>query len=154
MLQTKGAAIHIAAPCFSTSQRQGRKDGQPSPSRRTLSRAFAGSATGNKHHRAFMLNDNHTACRYFVTYSGVKLPLNLINPLADADLQNRITYFRGYYDEQNRLVTCEKIVYGEIEFVHRYEYHADGAIKRAEIVEPDEEPRVMCFDAAGNPAAP
>ncbi len=97
-----------------------------------------------------MMQNDNTKSRCFVSYSGVKLPLNLVNPLDDAGLQNRITYFRGYYDAQDRLVACEKVVYGEIEFVHRYEYHANGALMQAEITEADEEPRFMRFDEQGN----
>ena len=85
-------------------------------------------------------------CRHYATYSGVKLPLNLITPLADDDLARRMTYFRGYYDDRSRLVALEKVVYGEIEFEHRYQYHEDGRIKCAEVCEQDEEPRLMHFD--------
>jgi hypothetical protein len=63
-------------------------------------------------------------CRYFVSYSGVNLPLNLITPVEADGLEQRITYFRGYYDAQGQLVAVEKVVYGEV----------------------DEEPRVMEFE--------
>jgi hypothetical protein len=85
-------------------------------------------------------------CRNFVTYTGVNLPLNLIEPLEDEGLDKRITYFRGYYDDRDQLVAVEKVVYGEVEFEHRYEYHPDGRLKCAELREEDEEPRVMQFD--------
>lgn len=85
-------------------------------------------------------------CCHFVTYSGVTLPLNLISPLAEEGLEQRITYFRGYFDEKEQLVAVEKVVYGEVEFQHRYQYHPDGRIKSAELVEADEEPRVMLFE--------
>lgn len=84
-------------------------------------------------------------CRYFLTYSGVRLPLRLLNPLAEADVANRNTYFRAYYDDLHRLVVCQKVVYGEIELEHRYEYDAGGALCRAEIIEPDDDPKVMYF---------
>ena len=93
-----------------------------------------------------MMETNESlTCRHFVTYSGVTLPLNLITPLGDDDLDQRITYFRGYYDERGRLVVVEKVVYGEVEFEHRYQYHDDGRIKSAELIEADEDPRVMQF---------
>ena len=92
-----------------------------------------------------METDESLPCRHFVTYSGVTLPLNLITPLGDDDLDQRITYFRGYYDERGRLVVVEKVVYGEVEFEHRYQYHDDGRIKSAELIEADEDPRVMQF---------
>jgi len=72
-------------------------------------------------------------CRYFVTYSGVKLPLKLVNPLQAAELCNRNTYFRAEYDDQDRLIAVEKIVYGEVELAHRYDYHANGALKAAHV---------------------
>lgn len=85
-------------------------------------------------------------CRHFVSYTGVSLPLKLITPLEDENLDRRITYFRGYYNDQGQLMAVEKVVYGEIEFEHRYQYHADGRLKSAELIEVDEAPRVMQFD--------
>lgn len=84
-------------------------------------------------------------CRHYVSYTGVSLPLKLITPLENEDLDRRITYFRGYYNDQDQLMAVEKVVYGEIEFEHRYQYHPDGRLKSAELLEVDEEPRVMQF---------
>lgn len=92
---------------------------------------------------------NPTACRHYVTYSGVKLPLKLVNPLEDADIANRNTYFRAYFDEQERMVLCQKVVYGEVELEHRYAYHDNGSLKQAEITEAADETRVMRFDVQG-----
>jgi hypothetical protein len=91
--------------------------------------------------------------RYFATYSGVKLPLNLVSPLEEAALANRNTYIRAGYDAAGRMVMCEKLVYGEVELAHRYEYHASGVLKRAEIVMMDEEPAVLSFNEDGTPLA-
>ena len=86
-------------------------------------------------------------CKNFVSYSGVALPLNLVTPIEGETLEGRITYFRGYYDDDDMLVKVEKVVYGEIEFEHEYEYYSDGRIKTVKLFEPDEdEPRVMEFD--------
>lgn len=85
-------------------------------------------------------------CRHFLTYTGIKLPLNLTTPLEEADIANRNTYFRAYYDAQERVIVCQKVVYGEIELEHRYEYYASGGLKRAEIIETDDDPKIMCFE--------
>jgi len=71
--------------------------------------------------------------RYFTSYSGTKLPLNLVGEIEAADMRNRNTFFRGNYDNSGQLVSCEKVVYGEIETRHDYQYHADGRLARAEI---------------------
>lgn len=76
--------------------------------------------------------------RYFVSYSGVKLPLRLVDPLEPAQLKHRNTFIRARFDAHDRLVECEKLVYGEVQLAHRYHYGADGALKRAEIVMDDE----------------
>ena len=101
-----------------------------------------------------MSDDLQGQCRHFVTYSGVKLPLKLVNPLQPRDLDNRNTYFRGYFDDHDRMVSCQKVVYGEIEFEHRYEYYGNGVLKRAEVNDGEEDPRVLCFDEQGKPASP
>ena len=90
--------------------------------------------------------------RHFVTYSGIRLPLKLVTPLADDQLGNRNTYFRAVFDARNRLVACEKLVYGAVELAHRYAYHGDGTIlARAEVVGPDGDAKVLTFDPAGVP---
>jgi hypothetical protein len=78
-------------------------------------------------------------CRHFVSYSGVKLPLKLVNELTEAGLNNRNTFYRGYFDTQGRLLVCQKIVYGEVESEHRYQYDGEGVLKHALIIEDDEE---------------
>jgi len=85
----------------------------------------------------------HSRC--FVTYSGVKLPLNLINPLEAGELTNRNTWFRGYYDADGKMLACEKLVYGEVEFVHTYEYHPSGKLKSAIIKMGGDEPERLEF---------
>jgi hypothetical protein len=89
--------------------------------------------------------------RYFLSYSGVKLPLNLVSPLAATELENRNTYFRAVFDDADRLVSCEKIVYGEIELTHLYEYSADGVLSRARIAMGDDEATEVLFDENGSP---
>lgn len=90
--------------------------------------------------------------RYFVTYSGVKLPFNLVSELQNHEVLNRNTYFRGYFDEQQRLTGFDKLAYGEVELTHRYIYRDDGKLAAAEIVDIDGEKTVLEFDAEGEPA--
>ncbi len=71
--------------------------------------------------------------RYFTSYSGTKLPLNLVGEIAADAMRNRNTFFRGTYDTAGQLLSCEKIVYGETEMRHDYRYHDDGRLARAEI---------------------
>lgn len=92
-------------------------------------------------------------CRHYVSYSGVKLPLKLVTPLDERELDNRNTFFRGYFDDEGRIVTCQKVVYGEIEFEHLYEYYPSGVLKAAAINHTDEEPRMLYFDEQGRPVS-
>lgn len=84
--------------------------------------------------------------RFFVTYTGVKLPFKLVNELQAGEVENRNTYFRGYFDAQDRLTGFDKLAYSEIELMHRYEYHEDGKLKQAEITDIDGEVTVLDFD--------
>ncbi len=88
-------------------------------------------------------------CRFFVSYSGVKLPFNLVNPIAAEALSNRNTFIRAYFDEAGMLTGFDKVVYGEVELSHRYRYHGNGALSRAEVVMLDEDAVVLCFDENG-----
>ena len=95
---------------------------------------------------------SESTLRYFLSYSGVKLPLNLVGPLGEADLKNRNTFMRAMFDDHDRLIGCDKLVYGDVQLTHRYEYHPNGALKRAEIVM-DEDTTVLMFDEAGKVVA-
>jgi hypothetical protein len=86
--------------------------------------------------------------RYFLTYSGVSLPLKLVSPLDANDLNNRNTYFRARYDGDERLLLCEKLVYGEVELRHTYEYGARGGLARA-LIEMGEDETEVLFDEGG-----
>jgi hypothetical protein len=87
--------------------------------------------------------------RYFVTYTGVELPFKFVNELAPEALANRNTYYCVYYDKSGRLVEFEQFAYGAVELAHRYEYHDNGALRRVEILMPEEDPMIKCFDEQG-----
>jgi hypothetical protein len=89
--------------------------------------------------------------RYFVAYTGVKLPFKLINELEPSEVENRNTYFKGYFDTQGRPTGFDKLAYGEIELMHRYEYHENGRLSVAEITDIDGEVTMLLFDSNGNP---
>ena len=77
--------------------------------------------------------------RYFLSYSGAGLPLNLVGEIAADEIANRNTYFGAKVDEQGRIVQVHKRVYGEVELAHSYEFNADGALCGAEIIDADGE---------------
>lgn len=85
--------------------------------------------------------------RYFLTYSGVKLPLRLLNELSPDQIENRNTYFRGDFDAQDRLVGLQKLVYGAVELEHRYTYDDHGVLIHAEITDADGEVTTLEFAA-------
>jgi hypothetical protein len=97
-------------------------------------------------------SENRGSTRFFVTYSGVKLPFNLVNELQTSEVQNRNTYFTGYFDTQDRLTGFDKLAYGEIELMHRYSYHDNGKLSAAEITDIDGEVTMLIFDTEGSPA--
>lgn len=100
------------------------------------------------------MSDTESAeCRYFATYSGVKLPLRLVTPIEEASLANRNTFMRAFFDSAGRVVRCEKVVYGEVELSHCYEYHASGALKCAEVAMLDEDPARLKFPEEGTGSA-
>ena len=85
--------------------------------------------------------------RYFLSTSGVRLPLRMVNEIEPDALSHRNTFIRAEYDDAGRLLKFEKIVYGDIELTHLYAYDAAGALNRAEITLLDEEPMVLDFPA-------
>ena len=92
-------------------------------------------------------------CRYFVSYTGVGLPLKLVNAISEEALSNRNTYIRAWFDDRGQLSGFQKLVYGEVELVHDYEYYDNGRLKKAEIMMLDEAPVVLRFDRNGEQCA-
>jgi|SRR6516164_2652348 hypothetical protein len=88
-------------------------------------------------------------CRFFASYSGVRLPLNLVGVIEADALSNRNTFIRAFFDRAGVLRGFDKIVYGEVELAHRYDYHEGGVLSRAQITMLDEEPVVLLFDHVG-----
>ncbi len=97
-----------------------------------------------------MNNGNRGTPRFFVTYTGVKLPFKLVNELQSSEVENRNTYLKGYFDAQDRLTGFEKVAYGEVELMHCYEYHDSGKLKWVEITDIDGEVAVLIYDTEGN----
>lgn len=95
-----------------------------------------------------MNQEQPTEFRYFVSYSGIKLPLKLVNEITEDSLNNRNTYYRSQFDNQDRMLLCQKVVYGEVESEHRYRYYDDGVLKSAQITE-DDEVREIHFNELG-----
>jgi hypothetical protein len=88
---------------------------------------------------------DYTQQRYFISYTGVKLPLRFVNEISEAETDNRNTFFCGYYDEEGKMVACDKQVYGEVEFSHRYDYYPSGQIRSARIAMLGDEPQTIEF---------
>lgn len=81
--------------------------------------------------------------RYFATYSGIKLPIKLSQPLEESAIQNRNTYFIAYYDYAERMIGFQKMVYGDIEMQHYYSYDGSGKLSQAEITNADQEVTIV-----------
>lgn len=97
------------------------------------------------------MSETALVTRYFVTYSGIRPPARLVEPLDEAALANRNTFIRAHYDDADRLVGFEKMVYGAVELAHAYTWHADGRLASAKISMGGEE-STLTFDEDGVPA--
>ena len=89
------------------------------------------------------MNKEKTTCRYFTTYSGVKLPFKLVGELGEHEIRNRNTFFRGYFDADGVLLGFQKVVYGDVELEHQYSYDDEGNLRQAEITDADREVTMM-----------
>ncbi len=91
--------------------------------------------------------------KYFTSYSGIKLPLKLVGEISTTEIKNRNTFICAEYDETDRLISLEHIVYSEPQLRHDYAYHDNGVLKLAEINNlAEEEINVLDFDEHGKPA--
>lgn len=104
-------------------------------------------ATCTSLEEAFHMSEQYD--QYYLSYSGAKLPLNLVGQISANEIDNRNTYFGANVDEQNRVVLIHKRVYGDIELSHSYEYNAEGILEKAEIIDVDGEGYRIALDASG-----
>lgn len=84
-------------------------------------------------------------CRYFATYSGVRLPFKLSQELPAEAIANRNTYFCGYFDAQGYMTGLQKIVYDELEMQHEYLLDGDGKLLEAIITNVEGEVTELAF---------
>jgi len=82
---------------------------------------------------------------YFLSYSGITLPFNLVGELSLTEVENRNTFFGARYNEQGQTILIHKVVYGEIELSHQYRYHPSGSLQSALIVNIDDEEQLLEF---------
>jgi len=87
--------------------------------------------------------------RFYVSYTGIKLPVRMVNPLEEKDLANRNTFIIAYFDKDDKMVGFEKMVYGAVELSHYYDYYPSGALQQAEIMM-DDVVTLIDYDEAGN----
>jgi hypothetical protein len=93
--------------------------------------------------------ENAVCSRYFVSYTGIKLPVRMVNPLEEKDLSNRNTFIIAYYDKDDQMIGFEKMVYSAVELSHYYDYYPSGVLKSAEIMM-DDVTTFVEYDEAGN----
>lgn len=82
---------------------------------------------------------------YFLSYSGTQLPLNLVNPLNTAEVENRNTFYGACLNDNGLVVLIHKVVYGEVELEHIYHYDDEGKLKQADIRDVDSEYHSLKF---------
>lgn len=85
--------------------------------------------------------------RYYLSYTGIKLPLKLVNQLDAAEIENRNTFFGAILDDQGREAIIHKVVYGTVELAHVYSFDEQGNLRAAHITNADDEEQQLTFDA-------
>ncbi|WP_202410495.1 DUF6156 family protein [Pseudomaricurvus sp. HS19] len=87
--------------------------------------------------------------RYYLSYSGTGLPLQMVSPISTDEIANRNTFFGVCNDDAGRVTLIHKRVYGEVELEHRYGYDDQGRLQWAEIRALDDEACRLVFGSEG-----
>ncbi len=87
--------------------------------------------------------------RFFASFRGVNLPLRLVSELDGEAILHRGIFFVAYYDDEERMIGCDKYVQGCPTLSHRYEYHPGGTLKRAVVNTAGNEQGAVFFDETG-----
>ena len=75
----------------------------------------------------------------------MNLPFKLKSELDVSAIENRNTFFKGYFDTAGRMTGFQKIVYGEVEMEHHYFFDETGTLKTAKITNADGENTLIQF---------
>jgi hypothetical protein len=78
--------------------------------------------------------------------------LRLVSEIEPSAIRHRNTFFVAYYDENEFLIGCDKMVCGDLIVSHSYEYYDSGALKSATLCWDDDERRTVFFDEEGRPS--
>ncbi len=93
-----------------------------------------------------MMKANALYDRYYLSYSGVSLPLKLVSPMQPNEIENRNTFFGAMLDGAGREAIIHKVVYGEVEMSHNYGFDDAGKLLWAEITNVDDETQRLEFN--------
>ncbi|MGB0206003.1 MAG: DUF6156 family protein [Neptuniibacter sp.] len=88
---------------------------------------------------------------FYLSYSGISLPLKLVSPIAPESIKNRNTFFTEKQNSDGQPLEIVKFVYGEVDLLHQYTYDEAGKIATAHITDEDGEVQQLKFDDKGKP---
>lgn len=88
---------------------------------------------------------------FYLSYSGISLPLKLVSPIDAASTQNRNTFFAEKQNADGLSIEIAKFTYGEMDLLHKYIYDESGMIVKAEITDGEGEIQHLSFDSQGRP---
>lgn len=83
---------------------------------------------------------------YFESFSGYKIPLNLVGQITKEESLSKKSFYVGYYGKDGQLQRVEKYYDGVIFFAHDYEYYASGSVKTSTVKNKDGVVTLNSFD--------
>jgi hypothetical protein len=86
---------------------------------------------------------------YFESFSNYVIPFRPTKEVTPDAAKAHDAYYIGYYNNDGKIVSFAKYLYGKLEFEDKYFYGGDGRIERRELSKSNGETTIQYFDGKG-----
>mgnify|MGYP001595550878 FL=1 len=86
---------------------------------------------------------------YYESFATYKLPPHPVGELNPEEAKKRDSYYIAYFDDNGKIVSFSKYLYGKLEFSAKYTYTQEGYLERRELTKASGEVVIQYFDKKG-----
>ncbi len=91
----------------------------------------------------------HGGPYYYGNFSDYSVPPRPTDELTAEKAKTRDAYYVAYFDDNGKIVSREKYLYGSLEFTEQYAYKPDGVLDRKLVIKAGGETTMQYFDRNG-----
>lgn len=86
---------------------------------------------------------------YYESFANYEIPFRPIGELTSEEAKVRDSYYIAYFDNDGKIVSFTKYLYGKFEFSDKYIYRSNGVLERREMTKSTGDIEIQYFDKKG-----